>query len=60
MAMRALADQEVEALHAFPAIGKGELIRYVTLRPADGRFLRKFLHPQTALGAAVQSCRGWA
>jgi hypothetical protein len=36
MAMRALADQEVEALRSFPAIGKDELIRYVTLNPADG------------------------
>ncbi|MFI9825250.1 DUF4158 domain-containing protein [Streptomyces sp. NPDC052013] len=50
------SDEELEALRSFPAIGREELIRYFTLTPADEAFLRKFLRPQTVLGAAVQLC----
>ncbi|MFC5959850.1 DUF4158 domain-containing protein [Streptomyces pratens] len=56
MATRVFSDDELEALRSFPAIGKDELIRYFTLTPADVAFLRKFLRPQTVLGAAVQLC----
>ncbi|WAX79575.1 Tn3 family transposase [Streptomyces sp. KMM 9044] len=56
MATRVFSDEELEGLRSFPAIGKDELIRYFTLTPADEAFLRKFLRPQTVLGAAVQLC----
>ncbi|GAA2651490.1 hypothetical protein GCM10010425_75870 [Streptomyces spororaveus] len=56
MATRVFSDEELEGLRSFPAIGKDELIRYFTLAPADVAFLRKFLRPQTVLGAAVQLC----
>lgn len=61
MATRVFSDEELEALRSFPAVGKDELIRYFTLTSADEAFLRKFLRPQTVLGAAVQCarCRGW-
>ncbi|WP_157857068.1 hypothetical protein [Streptomyces sp. PRh5] len=48
MATRVFSGEELEALRSFPAIGKDELISYCTLA-----FLRKFLRPQTVLGAAV-------
>ncbi|MFF4602537.1 DUF4158 domain-containing protein [Streptomyces sp. NPDC001339] len=54
MATRVFSDEELETLRSFPAIGKDELIRYFTLTPADEAFLRKFLRPQTVLGAGVQ------
>ncbi|MDH6108163.1 hypothetical protein P3T36_007100 [Kitasatospora sp. MAP12-15] len=50
------SDEELEALRSFPPIGEDELIRFFTLTPADEAFLRKFLRPQTVLGAAVQLC----
>ncbi|TMU98305.1 DUF4158 domain-containing protein [Streptomyces sp. DASNCL29] len=53
MATRVFSGEELEALRSFPAIGKDELISYCTLTPADEAFLRKFLRPQTVLGAAV-------
>ncbi|MFC9636459.1 DUF4158 domain-containing protein [Streptomyces mirabilis] len=56
MATKVFSDEELEALRSFPAIGKDELIRYFTLTSADEAFLRKFLRPQTVLGAAVQLC----
>ncbi|WP_078869650.1 DUF4158 domain-containing protein [Streptomyces sp. NRRL B-1347] len=56
MATRVFSDEELEALRSFPSIGKDELIRYFTLTLADEAFLRKFLRPQTVLGAAVQLC----
>ncbi|MER7403739.1 DUF4158 domain-containing protein [Streptomyces sp. NPDC000070] len=56
MATRVFSDEELEALRSFPMIGKDELIRYFPLTPADEAFLRKFLRPQTVLGAAVQLC----
>ncbi|MFC4516448.1 MULTISPECIES: DUF4158 domain-containing protein [Streptomyces] len=56
MAGRVFSDEELEALRSCPSIGKDELIRYFTLTPADEAFLRKFLRPQTVLGAAVQLC----
>ncbi|MGW0828514.1 Tn3 family transposase [Streptomyces sp. NPDC002845] len=56
MATGVFSDEELEGLRSFPAIGKDELIRYFTLTSADEAFLRKFLRPQTVLGAAVQLC----
>lgn len=56
MATRVFSDEELGALRSFPPIGKDELIRCFTLTPADEAFLRKFLRPQTVLGAAVQWC----
>ncbi|WP_231591050.1 DUF4158 domain-containing protein [Saccharothrix sp. ST-888] len=56
MATRVFSDEELEALRSFPAIGKDDLIRYFTLTSADEAFWRKFLRPQTVLGAAVQLC----
>ncbi|MEU6232078.1 DUF4158 domain-containing protein [Kitasatospora sp. NPDC047058] len=56
MTTTVFSDEDLEALRSFPAIGKDELIRFFTLAPADEAFLRKFLRPQTVLGAAVQLC----
>jgi hypothetical protein len=56
MTTKVFSDEELEALRSFPPIGKDELIRFFTLAPADEAFLRKFLRPQTVLGAAVQLC----
>ncbi|MBV6697734.1 Tn3 family transposase [Kitasatospora aureofaciens] len=56
MTTKVFSDEELEALRSFPPIGKDELIRFFTLTPADEAFLRKFLRPQTVLGAAVQLC----
>lgn len=53
MATRVFSDEELEALRSFPTIGKDELIRYLTLTPADEAFLRKFRWAQNVLGAAV-------
>jgi hypothetical protein len=50
------SEEELTQLRGFPEIGRGELIRYFTLAPADEAFARKFRGRGNVLGAAVQLC----
>jgi len=50
------SEEELAQLRGFPEIGRGELIRYFTLAPADEAFARKFRGRGNVLGAAVQLC----
>jgi hypothetical protein len=55
------SEEELAQLRGFPEIGRGELIRYFTLAPADEAFVRKFRGRGNVLGAAFSCarCRGW-
>lgn len=48
--------EELARLRGFAEITRAELIRYVTLTPADEMFLRKFHGRRNTLGASVQLC----
>ena len=50
------SEQELAQLRGFPEIGRGDLIRYFTLAPADEAFVGKFRGRSNVLGAAVQLC----
>ena len=50
------SEDELAQLRGFPEPARAELIRYLTLAPADEAFVRKFRGQDNVMGVAVQLC----